>query len=87
MLFRSFTSSSTVRNFVELFGGMDLVRPLLARVVIACIGPITARTAEEYGLTVTIMPSENTVPALAEAIVRHFREAVESSSLRVARQR
>jgi uroporphyrinogen III methyltransferase/synthase len=70
----TFTSSSTVRNFVELFGGRDAVRLLVARVVIACIGPITARTAEEYGLTVTVMPAENTVPALAEAIVRHFRE-------------
>ena len=70
----TFTSSSTVRNFVELLGGLDVVRPLLARVVIACIGPITARTAEEHGLTVTIMPAENTVPALAEAIVRHFKE-------------
>ena len=69
----TFTSSSTVRNFVELLGGVDVVRPLVARVVIACIGPITARTAEEHGLTVTIMPAENTVPALAEAIVRHFK--------------
>jgi uroporphyrinogen III methyltransferase/synthase len=70
----TFTSSSTVRNFVEVFGGRDAVRPLVARVVIACIGPITARTAEEHGLTVTVMPAENTVPALAEAIVRYFKE-------------
>jgi uroporphyrinogen III methyltransferase/synthase len=70
----TFTSSSTVRNFVELFGGRDAVRPLLAQVVIACIGPITARTAKEYGLTTTVMPAENTVPALAEAIMRHFKE-------------
>jgi uroporphyrinogen III methyltransferase/synthase len=70
----TFTSSSTVRNFVEVFGGRDAVKSLVARVVIACIGPITARTAEEYGLTVTIMPAENTVPALAEAIVKHFKE-------------
>jgi len=70
----TFTSSSTVRNFVELFGGRDAVRRLVAPVVIACIGPITARTAEEYGLTVAVMPAENTVPALADAIVRHFKE-------------
>jgi uroporphyrinogen III methyltransferase/synthase len=70
----TFTSSSTVRNFVEVFGGRDAVRSLVARVVIACIGPITARTAEEYGLTVTVMPAENTVSALAEAIVRYFKE-------------
>jgi uroporphyrinogen III methyltransferase / synthase len=72
----TFTSSSTVRNFVELLGGPDKVRPLLAGTVVACIGPITARTAEEYGMTVTVMPPENTVPALAEAIVRHFKEGV-----------
>jgi uroporphyrinogen III methyltransferase/synthase len=70
----TFTSSSTVRNFVEVLGGRDAVRSLVARVVIACIGPITARTAEEYGLTVTVMPAENTLPALAEAIVRYFKE-------------
>jgi uroporphyrinogen III methyltransferase/synthase len=69
----TFTSSSTVRNFMELFGGRDVVRPLLSGVVVACIGPITANTAEEYGLTVAVMPEENTVPALAEAIVRHFK--------------
>jgi uroporphyrinogen III methyltransferase / synthase len=70
----TFTSSSTVRNFVEVFGGRDVVIPLLAEVVVACIGPITARTVEEYGLTVTVMPAENTVPALAETIVRYFEE-------------
>ena len=70
----TFTSSSTVRNFVEVFGGREAVRPLVSQVVIACIGPITARTAEEYGLTVRVMPAENTVPALAEAIVRHFKK-------------
>ncbi len=72
----TFTSSSTVRNFVELFGGQEAVTRLVAQVAIACIGPITARTAEEYGLTVTIMPTENTVSALAEAIVRHFSDGV-----------
>ena len=70
----TFTSSSTVRNFVDLLGGQDAVRPLLAGVVVACIGPITASTAKEYGLTVTVMSAENTVPALAEAIVRYFKK-------------
>lgn len=70
----TFTSSSTVQNFVEVFGGADVVRLLVARVVIACIGPITAGTAEKCGLTVTVMPDENTVPALTEAIVKYFKE-------------
>jgi uroporphyrinogen III methyltransferase / synthase len=60
-------------------GGRDAVSPLLARVVVACIGPITASTAKEYGLTVSVMPAENTVPSLAEAIVRHFKEEVQVS--------
>ncbi|WP_455377398.1 uroporphyrinogen-III synthase, partial [Petrachloros mirabilis] len=68
----TFTSSSTVRNFVELSGGAEAARRLALRTCVACIGPITAQTAEECGLPVTIMASENTVPALAEAIVRYF---------------
>ncbi|MBK9306340.1 MAG: uroporphyrinogen-III C-methyltransferase [Nitrospira sp.] len=69
----TFTSSSTVKNFVAMSGGIDTVRPLLQSVTIACIGPITARTAEEYGLTVSVMPGENTIPALADAIAGYFQ--------------
>ena len=72
----TFTSSSTVSNFVELIGGSEETRRMAAKTTIACIGPITARTAEEYGLPVTIMPGENTVPALAQAIVRYYSEGV-----------
>jgi uroporphyrinogen III methyltransferase/synthase len=68
----TFTSSSTVRNFVMMLGGVEAVKPLLQSVLIACIGPITANTAEEYGLTVSIMPSENTIPALVSAIAHHY---------------
>ncbi|MBH0206571.1 MAG: uroporphyrinogen-III C-methyltransferase [Nitrospira sp.] len=68
----TFTSSSTVRNFVTMLGGVERVRPLLQSVLVACIGPITARTAEEFGLTVSIVPGENRIPALVEAIVRHY---------------
>ncbi|BCA53673.1 Porphyrin biosynthesis protein HemD [Nitrospira sp. KM1] len=70
----TFTSSSTVRNFVELIGGRDEARRLTVNAIVGCIGPVTAQTAEECGLTVTIMPPENTVPALAEAIVKYFAE-------------
>jgi uroporphyrinogen III methyltransferase / synthase len=68
----TFTSSSTVRNFVTMLGGVERVKPLLQSVLVACIGPITARTAEEFGLTVSIVPGENTIPALVDAIVRHY---------------
>ncbi len=68
----TFTSSSTVRNFVDILGGADAVRAALKAVTIACIGPITAKTVEEYGLTVSIVPSENTIPALVDAITQYY---------------
>lgn len=67
----TFTSSSTVRNFVSLFPEDDL-RTLLGSTAIGCIGPITAATAREYGLTVAVQPASYTVPAFAEAIVAYF---------------
>ena len=67
----TFTSSSTVRGFVKLLGPVD-ARRLLEGVVVAAIGPITAETAAEHGLTVTVMPHEYTVPALADALAGHF---------------
>ena len=69
----TFTSSSTVRSFVELFSPAERER-LLRGVVIACIGPITARTAAEYGLATHVMPSDYTVPALARALMDYFTE-------------
>ena len=68
----TFTSSSSVRNFVELFADWAEASALTANAVVACIGPITAETAESYGLKVRIRAKENTIPALAEAIVSHL---------------
>ncbi|WP_407699324.1 uroporphyrinogen-III synthase [Streptomyces alkaliphilus] len=57
-----FTSSSTVRNLVGIAGKPHNVT------VIACIGPATARTAEEHGLRVDVMAPEPSVHRLAEAL-------------------
>ncbi|ARQ69370.1 uroporphyrinogen-III synthase [Streptomyces marincola] len=57
-----FTSSSTVRNLVGIAGKPHNVT------VIACIGPATARTAEEHGLRVDVMSPEPSVHRLAEAL-------------------
>ena len=67
----SFTSSSTVRNFVKLFSTADEMLRLVGETTVACIGPITAATAREAGLTVKIMAAQNTIPALADAIVQY----------------
>ena len=68
----TFTSSSTVRNFMECLSGEDSAA-LLGQAQIGCIGPITAATAREYGLTVAVQPSAYTIPAFVEAIVAYFR--------------
>ncbi|MBO8189822.1 uroporphyrinogen-III synthase [Streptomyces spirodelae] len=57
-----FTSSSTVRNLVGIAGKPHNVT------VIACIGPATAKTAEEHGLRVDVMSPEPSVHKLAEAL-------------------
>ena len=69
----TFASSSTVRNFCGLFDSREELSKLLSGSAVACIGPITARTAQEEGLPVTIQAEENTIPALVRAIVHRFR--------------
>jgi uroporphyrinogen III methyltransferase/synthase len=60
----TFASSQTVRNFMEAVGS----RPIKAK--IACIGPITAKTAREYGLKVAVIPKKYTFDSLIQAIVK-----------------
>ncbi|MET9596054.1 bifunctional uroporphyrinogen-III C-methyltransferase/uroporphyrinogen-III synthase [Streptomyces sp. NPDC006516] len=57
-----FTSSSTVRNLVGIAGKPHNVT------VIACIGPATAKTAEEHGLRVDVLSPEPSVHKLAQAL-------------------
>jgi uroporphyrinogen III methyltransferase/synthase len=68
----TFTSSSTVRHFVELLG--DEAAALLRGVPVGCIGPITADTARQAGLSVRVQPSTFTVEAFTAAILRYFSE-------------
>ena len=65
----TFTSSSTVRGFVDLVG-----RPAAAsgRFAAAVIGPVTAGTARQLGITVAIEALDYTVPGLVAAIVRYY---------------
>ena len=63
----TFTSSSTVKNFVDAIGAktLDATR---ASFRVACIGPITAKTAEENNLITDIVTSGSGTAELAEAI-------------------
>jgi uroporphyrinogen III methyltransferase/synthase len=61
----TFTSSSTVRNLAALLGE-DV--ECLRKPLVACIGPITTKTARELGLRVDVEASEYTVPGLVQAL-------------------
>ncbi|QIM22861.1 bifunctional uroporphyrinogen-III C-methyltransferase/uroporphyrinogen-III synthase [Phycicoccus sp. HDW14] len=62
-----FTSSSTVRNLVGIAGKPH------PSTVIACIGPATAKTAEEHGLRVDVLAPEPSAEALVDALADHGR--------------
>jgi uroporphyrinogen III methyltransferase/synthase len=66
----SFTSSSTVRNFVRLFGNRRLDE-IVRGSTIACIGPITAITIEELGGHADLVANRFTVTDMLHAIVQH----------------
>jgi uroporphyrinogen III methyltransferase/synthase len=67
----TFTSSSTVNHFAELLKKEGL-KILLKGVAIACIGPVTARTAKGWGMRVQIQPKQYTIPSLTRAITQYF---------------
>jgi uroporphyrinogen III methyltransferase/synthase len=62
-----FTSSSTVRNLVGIAGKPS------PTTVVACIGPATAKTAEEHGLRVDVVAPEPRAEALVDALASHAR--------------
>ena len=63
------TSSSAVRN---LLGFLDGDVKAISNCVVACIGPVTAKTAQELGLEPDIVASEHTVEGLVDAIESYF---------------
>jgi uroporphyrinogen-III synthase len=66
----TFTSSSTVRNFVALAGMRSSSRlPVrLQGIQFASIGPVTSSTLREFGLPVSIQAREYTIPGLVQSI-------------------
>jgi uroporphyrinogen-III synthase len=76
----TFTSSSTVRNFVELLNsstakarGRERPRDSdLDGIRMASIGPVTSATLREFGLPVDIRAKEFTIPGLVAAIAGDF---------------
>jgi uroporphyrinogen-III synthase len=72
----TFTSSSTVRNFVNLLSvrGQGKQRiPQIDGVLISSIGPVTSATLREFGLPVQIKAEVFTIPGLVAALVSKLR--------------
>jgi uroporphyrinogen III methyltransferase/synthase len=59
----TFTSSSTVRLYLEAGGSVDGAR-------VVSIGPVTSQTAREHGLEVHVEAERHDVDGLVEALVR-----------------
>ena len=64
----TFTSSSTVENFLGMLGDKNYLKDM----TLAAIGPVTASTAEEEGLSVDIVASEYDIEGLYEAILDYY---------------
>lgn len=75
----TFTSSSTVENWVAAFGSV-------VPAVVACIGPITADTARASGLRVDVVADEHTIDGLVEALIDHVAEPRPSRRPRFGRR-
>jgi uroporphyrinogen III methyltransferase/synthase len=70
----TFTSGSTVASFVSLLEPAQIAG-IAGRLVVACIGPVTAEAAREAGLPADALAKEATMPALADALEEHFAKS------------
>lgn len=69
----TFTSSSTVSNFMSLLDSRDK-KALLENVTLASIGPITSDTSRELGFDPDIEAQEYTISGLTDALLDHFKK-------------
>lgn len=69
----TFTSSSTVRNFVEVLKEKLDLKKDLSQIKIACIGPVTAETAQKLGLKVDVLAEEYTIDGLIKSIINFYQ--------------
>ncbi len=73
----TFTSSSTVLNFIKGmkdYFGSNINSEMINEVEVACIGPVTAKTAREKGIKVDIIAEEYTIKGLYEAIIDYYKK-------------
>ncbi|HAM51315.1 MAG TPA: uroporphyrinogen-III C-methyltransferase [Nitrospiraceae bacterium] len=64
----TFTSAATFTNFIEIIGSDAYA--FLKEIIIAVIGPVTAKAVEKAGLKVSIMPEQSTIEAMVDEIIQ-----------------
>lgn len=64
----TFTSSSTVKNYVSLLGIRSGKSKLVQGVCNVSIGPVTSDTLRQYELSVDVQATEYTIPGLIQAL-------------------
>ncbi len=69
----TFTSPSTVTNFMEIMG-KGFVIP--STIKIACIGPVTSAAVKKAGLPVDIVQERYTIPGIVETLVEYFSKKI-----------
>jgi uroporphyrinogen III methyltransferase/synthase len=73
-----FTSSSTVRNLVDLLGERAAGR--LNQLALFSIGPITTKTASDLGLRLAATSSESTIESLVESLRAYYADGEHESA-------
>jgi uroporphyrinogen-III synthase len=72
----TFTSASTAMNLFNLLEAADIVLP--PGITLASIGPITSNTLLDLGHPAQLEAAEPTIPALIEALQKHYDDRLPS---------
>ncbi|MGG3450830.1 uroporphyrinogen-III synthase [Domibacillus aminovorans] len=67
----TFTSPSAVRHFISTLNEAEEPIP---EADFACIGPVTKKEAEKYGMTISICPDEYTTDSLVSDMIYYYKE-------------
>lgn len=68
----AFTSPSTINHFMETVRDYQL-QDRIADCIVACIGPVSKRKAEEFGLTVHACPKTYTVEEMMNSVIEYLK--------------
>ncbi len=71
----TFTSSSTVRNFLDVFPKIQST-DLFKNTKVGVIGPTTAETAKKYGVKVDVIADDASIKCFADAILNEYNEPI-----------